>query len=62
MTDCYDLKLDKIPDFIAVSIDWEQTTKNAYADGYGHTFAGYDGEEIEIIGNKGLIYHAFRTN
>jgi len=62
VTECYDLKLDKIPDFIAVTIDWEQTAQNAYADGYGHTFAGYDGEEIEIIGNKGLVYHAFRTN
>lgn len=62
VTDCYDLKLDKIPDFIAVSIDWEQTAQNAIVDGYGHTFASYDGEEIEIIGNKGVIYHAFRVN
>lgn len=62
VTECYDLKLDKIPDFIAVSIDWEQTADNALVDGYGHTFASYDGEEIEIIGNKGVMYHAFRVN
>jgi len=45
VNDCYDLKLDNIPAFIAVSIDWEATAHNAYADGYGHTFASYDGEE-----------------
>lgn len=57
--DCYSdvIKLDKIPSFIAVSIDWEQTAKNAYADGYGHTFAGYDGEEHEVNN-----YWIFRTN
>lgn len=57
VTGCYDLKLDKIPDFIAVSIDWEQTARNAYVDGYGHTFASYDGEEICTPG-----YWAFRVN
>lgn len=57
VNDCYDLKLDKIPSFIAVSIDWEQTAKNAYVDGYGHTFATYDGEEIET-----KHYHIFRVN
>lgn len=57
--DCYSdvIKLDKIPDFIAVEIDWEQMAKNAYVDGYGHTFAGYDGEENEAAG-----YCIFRTN
>jgi hypothetical protein len=55
--DCYDLKLDKFPDFIALSIDWEQTAQNAYADGYGHTFASYDGEEIET-----KQHHVFRVN
>ena len=55
--DCYDLNLDKVPDFIALSVDWEQTAKNAYADGYGHTFAGYDGEESEAAG-----FYIFRTN
>jgi hypothetical protein len=56
--DCYSdvIKLDKIPNFIAVTIDWEQTAKNAYADGYGHTFSGYDGSEEESAG-----YYIFRT-
>lgn len=57
--DCYSdvLKPDKIPDFIAFSIDWEQTAQNAYVDGYGHTFSGYDGSEEEAAG-----YYIFRTN
>lgn len=57
--DCYSdvLKLDDIPSFIALEIDWEQTAKNAYADGYGHHFSGYDGSELEIGG-----YYVFRTN
>lgn len=55
--DCYELNLDKIPSFIAVSIDWEQTAKNAYADGYGHQFSSYDGSEEEAAG-----YYIFRTN
>lgn len=55
--DCYDLKLDKMPSFIEFSIDWEATAKNCYADGYGHTFSGYDGSELEICG-----YYVFRTN
>lgn len=57
--DCYSdvIKPDKIPDFIAFSIDWEQTAQNAYADGYGHTFSGYDGSEEEAAG-----YYIFRTN
>ncbi len=55
--DCYDLKLDDIPSFIAISIDWEQTAQNAYADGYGHQFSGYDGSEEEAAG-----YYIFRTN
>lgn len=57
--DCYSdvLRLDDIPSFIEFSIDWEATAKNAYADGYGHTFSGYDGSELEI-GD----YYVFRTN
>lgn len=57
--DCYSdiIKLDKVPDFIALTIDWEQTAQNAYADGYGHTFSGYDGSEEEAAG-----YNIFRTN
>jgi len=55
--ECYELKLDSIPAFVAFNIDWEQTAKNAYSDGYGHTFSGYDGSEVEAAG-----YWVFRTN
>lgn len=57
--DCYSevLKLDEIPSFIAVSIDWDQTAKNAYVDGYGHQFSSYDGSEYMASG-----YYIFRTN
>lgn len=55
--DCYELNLEKIPDFIAISVDWEQTAKNAYADGYGHQFSGYDGSE-----EKAANHYIFRTN
>jgi hypothetical protein len=57
VNDCYDIKLDNIPDFVAWEIDWEQTAKNAYVDGYGHTLSGYDGSELETIN-----YYIFRTN
>jgi hypothetical protein len=57
VTDCYDLKLENIPDFVAWEIDWEQTAENAYVDGYGHTFSGYDGSELETKN-----YYIFRTN
>lgn len=59
--DCYSdvIKLDKIPSFIAVTIDWEVTAHNAYADGYGHTFASYDGEETTSDNGD---YWIFRTN
>ena len=55
--DCYDLKLSNIPDFVAFEIDWEKTAQNAYSDGYGHTFSGYDGSEVEAGG-----HWIFRTN
>lgn len=57
--ECYSevLKLDDIPSWIAFEIDWEQTAKNAFVDGYGHTFSGYDGSEEEAAG-----YYIFRTN
>ena len=45
--DCYDLKLDDIPDFVAFEVDWEQTAENAFADGFGHHFSGYDGSEYD---------------
>lgn len=57
VTDCYELNLDKLPGFIALSIDWEKTAKNACVDGYGHTFSSYDGSEERAGG-----YHIFRTN
>ena len=57
VNDCYDLKLGQVPAFIALSIDWEETAKNAYVDGYGHTFSSYDGSECEAGG-----YYIFRTN
>ena len=59
VNDCYDLKLDQVPAFIAVSIDCEATAHNAYSDGYGHTFASYDGEETKSDNGK---YWIFRTN
>jgi hypothetical protein len=57
--DCYSdvLNLDKVPAFIALEVDWEQTAKNAYADGYGHTFSSYDHSEIETKN-----HYIFRTN
>lgn len=55
--ECYDLKFDSIPKFVAFEIDWEQTAKNAYSDGYGHTFSTYDHSEVEAGG-----YWIFRTN
>lgn len=54
--DCYDLKL---PNWL--SIDWQETAKNCLVDGYGHTFASYDGDEIEYHFN-GRLYHIFRIN
>lgn len=57
--DCYELNLDKIPAFVAVSVDWEATAHNAYVDGYGHTFASYDGEETNSDNGE---YWIFRTN
>lgn len=57
VNECYDIDLENIPDFVAWSIDWEKTAENAYADGYGHTFSGYDGSEYEVAG-----YWIFRTN
>lgn len=57
--DCYSgvFDLNDLPHWLAFEIDWERTAKNCYADGYGHTFAGYDGEEQEVNG-----WWIFRTN
>lgn len=54
---CYDLKLNELPNFIAIHIDWEKTAENAYVDGYGHTFNSYDGSEEQAGG-----YYIFRIN
>jgi hypothetical protein len=45
-----------------LAIDWEQTAENCYnADGYGHHFGIYDGNEYEYkIGDS--LYYIFRTN
>ncbi len=60
--DCYDIKA---PSWL--EIDWEKTAENCFVDGYGHTFSGYDGSEVEFtIHNKDGItttdWYAFRTN
>ena len=52
--DCYE-GLSNLPSFVA--IDWEQTAENCKADGMGHHFAGYDGEEHSAAG-----MHIFRIN
>ena len=55
--DCYldGTDLDK---YWWIAIDWEQTAKNCKeADGYGHTFASYDGVEYYHEG-----WYWFRTN
>ena len=57
----YDLTLDKLPAFIAIEIDWEQTAENAYTDGYGHTFSSFDGSEIEVSINGKIEFYVFRT-
>jgi hypothetical protein len=54
--DCYDIKA---PSWLA--IDWQKTAENCSVDGYGHTFASYDGEEIEYNFNR-QPYSIFRTN
>ena len=59
---CYDLNLDNLPKFIEWNIDWEQTAKNAYYDGYGHTFSSYDGSEINVRKRGVIDTWVFRTN
>jgi len=56
--DCYDLKLDELPSFLQITIDWEASANYVRdCDGYGNHFAGYDGNELESSG-----YYIFRTN
>lgn len=52
--DCYELNL---PNFMQDCVDWEKVATNCHVDGYGHTFSGYDGSELEA-GNS----YIFRTN
>lgn len=41
-----------------IAIDWEKTAKNCIeADGFGHHFSSYDGDEYELGG-----WYFFRTN
>ena len=41
-----------------IEIDWEQTARNCTtADGYGHHFSSYDGNEFELGG-----WYFFRVN
>lgn len=45
-----------------LEIDWEATAENCRkADGYGHTFATYDGMEDELYSDQ-EDYYVFRTN
>ncbi len=54
--DCYDIKA---PHWLA--IDWEETARNCFVDGYGHTFSHYDGIEQEcVFGEEN--YYIFKTN
>ena len=62
VNDCYDLKLDDIPSFIAFDINWERTATNTHVDGYGHTFSSYDGSECTSESINGEYYWVFRTN
>jgi hypothetical protein len=56
--DCYDLKLDELPSFLQITIDWKTSANYVRdCDGYGNHFASYDGEELESSG-----YYIFRTN
>ena len=56
--DCYDLKLDELPSFLQITIDWKASADYVQmCDGYGNHFASYDGEELESSG-----YYIFRTN
>lgn len=55
--ECYLIKLEWW-----IDIDWENTAQNCLnADGYGHHFARYDGNEYEFkLGEEN--YYVFRTN
>lgn len=56
--ECYpEVKKALEHNWIAISIDMEQTAKNAFVDGYGHHFSSYDGSE-----ETAARYYIFRTN
>ncbi len=57
--DCY-IGNGDLPNWLAV--DWQKTADNVYdADGYGHHFSHYDGNEYEYE-IDGENYFIFRTN
>ena len=46
-----------------IEVDWGKTSQNCIdADGYGHTFATYDGVEYDWLFNLKDNYYIFRTN
>lgn len=54
--ECYDINLASW-----MVMDWEETANNCFVDGYGHTFSGYDGGEIEYTFGE-EDYYIFRIN
>jgi len=51
-----------------IEIDWKKTVQNCIdADGYGHHFSSYDGNEYEVTSDtypsiNYELWHIFRTN
>jgi hypothetical protein len=46
-----------------IEIDWNKTVQNCIdADGYGHHFSGYDGNEYEVAVDSIIEWYVFRTN
>lgn len=57
-----ELYMPQMRDLWWIEIDWDATINNVLdADGYGHHFATYDGDENTIIWNSETWY-IFRTN
>ena len=58
--ECYSdvIRLEKIPSFTAISIDWGVTAQNASVDGYAQTFATYDGLDVGCVHG----FNIYRTN
>ena len=57
--DFIEQELPDLPSY--VEIDWKQTIENLKADGFGHCFASYDGEELEAEFD-GMFFYVFRVN